>query len=133
MGAERGPRAFDRELLMTSAERLATVLLVAFVLLALAQPARAAGTIKVGDGTAASCTEDALRNALTFAGGERSSIIRFTCGVEPVTIAVTVTLTPPDNTTIDGGGLITLDGGNATTVLHVTRDSTVVLRQLNIY
>jgi hypothetical protein len=73
---------------MTSAERLATALFVVFVLLALPQPARAK-TVKVGDGTAASCTEAALRNALTFAGGEKSSVIQFKCGAGPVTITVT--------------------------------------------
>lgn len=117
---------------MTSAERRATVLFVVFVLLVLPQPARAR-TIKVGDGTAASCTEDALRNALAFAGGERSSIIRFNCGVEPVAIAVTATLTVPDNTRIDGGGLITLDGQLSTApILRVDRDTTVALKDLTI-
>jgi predicted outer membrane repeat protein len=97
-------------MLMTSAKRLAPVLFLVLVLLALPQPARAARTIKVGDGTAASCTEAALRNALILAGGERSSIIQFKWGAKPVVITVTATLTIPDNTTINGNALITLDG-----------------------
>jgi hypothetical protein len=47
---------------------------------------------------------------LTFAGGEKSSVIQFKCGLKPVTITVTATLTVPDNTRINGAGLITLDG-----------------------
>jgi predicted outer membrane repeat protein len=125
---------------MTLAERLATILFVAFVLLVLPQPAQAQKTIKVGNGTAASCTEDALRNALALAGGERSSIVQFKCGAVPVMIAVTATLTVPDNTRINGAGLITLDGptlpenplGNGP-ILRVDRESTVALQDLNIH
>src|SRR5690349_6343201 len=98
---------------MITVQRLATVLFVVFVLLALPEPAHAQKTIRVGNGTAASCTEAALRNALTFAGGEKSSVIQFKCGGAPVTITVTATLTVPDNTRIDGNALITLDGQNA--------------------
>jgi predicted outer membrane repeat protein len=124
---------------MTTAQRLAAVVFVVFVLLgALPQPVHAARTIKVGNGTAASCTEDALRNALVLAGGERSSIVQFKCGAEPVTIVVGATLTVPDNTTINGDGLITLDGqaifgqtGNGP-ILRVDRESIVTIKNLNI-
>ena len=118
---------------MTTAKRLASVVFVVFVLLALPQPAQAK-TIKVGDGTPASCTEAALRSALIFVGGEKSSVIQFNCGAAPVTIVVTATLTIPDNTTIDGKGLITLDGQLSTpTILRADRDTTAVLRNLNIH
>jgi hypothetical protein len=33
--------------------------------------------------------------------------IHFRCGCVPVTILITEPLTPPDNTTIGGGGLVT--------------------------
>ena len=118
---------------MTSHKRLAPVLFLVLVLLALPQPARAARTIKVGDGTAASCTEAALRNALILAGGERSSIIQFKCGAQPVAITVTATLTVPDNTTINGNALITLDGQfGLASILRVDRGTTVALQNLNI-
>ena len=94
---------------MTVSKRLGVILLAVTVLLALPQPARAK-TIKVGDGTAASCTEAALQNALVFAAGEKSSVIEFRCGAAPIAITVTATLTPPDNTTIDGDGLVRLQG-----------------------
>ena len=118
---------------MTSAKRLAPVLFLVLVLLALPQPALAARTIKVGDGTAASCTEAALRNALILAGGERSSIIQFRCGTQPVVITVAATLTIPDNTTINGNALITLDGNFFTgSILQVDPHTTVALLNLTI-
>jgi hypothetical protein len=68
----------------------------------------------VGDGTPGSCTEAALGAALA-AGGT----IVFACGSAPATIHITQTLgarTDVD-TTIDGGGLVTLDGGDAVQIL----------------
>ena len=68
----------------------------------------------VGDGTAASCTEAALSAALA-AGGT----IAFSCGSAPVTIAITQTLAARTDvdTTLDGGGKVTLDGGGSTQIL----------------
>lgn len=68
----------------------------------------------VGDGTAASCTEAAVRAALPGGG-----VIAFNCG-GPVTIAVTSELVIADpSTTIDGTG-VTLDGGGLTRILRAT-------------
>jgi len=64
----------------------------------------------VGTGTAASCTDAALNAAL--AGG---GLVTFNCGSDPVTIDIstgTGTKTIAADTTIDGGGLITISGGN---------------------
>ena len=58
---------------------------------ALALPVPAMAAIVVGDGTAASCTELALRNALLVAGNEGGATIRFQCGKAPVTIALIAT------------------------------------------
>ncbi len=68
----------------------------------------------VGDGTPASCTEAALATALA-AGGT----ITFSCGSAPATIAITQTLAARTDmdTTIDGGGTVTLDGGDAVQIL----------------
>ena len=68
----------------------------------------------VGSGTAASCTETALANALAKGG-----VIRFNCG-GPATITLTSqkTLRIDVNTTIDGQGKITLDGRGTTRLLH---------------
>jgi hypothetical protein len=72
-------------------------------------------TTVVGTGTAASCTFSALDAAVTKGG-----IVTFNCGSAPVTIAVSSTLNVPSdkNTVIDGGNLITLDGGNAVQILR---------------
>ena len=106
-------------------------LILLVVLSALPQSAVAA-PITVGDGTAASCTELALRDALTAAGAADGGTIRFGCGVDPVTITLSATLTVPNNTTIDGRGLITLDGAHTVRVMFVDRSSTVVLKNLSI-
>jgi len=129
------------ELLMTSAQRLAAVLFVVLVMLALPQAALAAPPIFVGDGTPGSCTEMALKDALIIAETIGGATIRFNCGSGPVTIALSeVTTSPgfpvllvlPNNTTIDGGGLITLDGTSTATVAFVDRDTTAELRGLGI-
>lgn len=67
----------------------------------------------VGDGTPPSCTEAALRTAVT-AGGT----IRLNCGDAPHTITLTSALTPANDVTIDGGGTVTLSGGGTTR--HIT-------------
>lgn len=80
---------------------------VAFALLGMqAHPVRADGV--VGDGTPASCTEAALDAALA-AGGT----IEFNCGPAPHTILFTGMKSINLDTTLDGGGLITLDGQGA--------------------
>jgi hypothetical protein len=77
-------------------------------------------TTVVGTGTAASCTFSALKTAVASAG-----VITFDCGSDPVTIAVTATLTvsPSKNTTIDGGNKVTLDGGHAVEILSLNGNS----------
>jgi hypothetical protein len=71
-------------------------------------------TTVVGTGTAASCTEALLSEALT-AGG----IVTFNCGTTPATITVTKTieLSTTTDTVIDGGGTITIDGGGSVRIL----------------
>ena len=73
----------------------------------------------IGDGTAASCTSAALVSAVTTAGG----VITFNCGPNPVTITLTQTLKVSNITqkklVIDGGGKVTLSGGNANRILYV--------------
>ncbi len=62
----------------------------------------------VGTGDAPSCTHAALDTAVAQGG-----TITFDCGADPVTIAVTAALTlrTDADTIVDGGGLVTLDGG----------------------
>jgi uncharacterized repeat protein (TIGR02543 family) len=75
-----------------------------------------AGQSQVGTGTAASCTFQSLKTAL--ASTFDPLLVTFNCGVNPVTINVTSTITFPNSSgavsdiTVDGGapGLITLNG-----------------------
>jgi len=71
----------------------------------------------IGDGTPANCDQTNLRSALGGGG-----TIRFLCGPDPVTIAVTETLTVSRATVIDGEGMITLDGGGTTRILYLDSD-----------
>lgn len=70
-------------------------------------PASAGGV--VGNGTATSCKETALNDALIGGG-----TVSFNCGSQPTTITITAELTIAQDTVIDGGNLITLDGGDST-------------------
>jgi hypothetical protein len=69
----------------------------------------------VGNGSAASCTEVALRAAVASGG-----IVTFACGDGPATITVAAEVAVGKDTTIDGGGKVTLSGGGKSRILHVT-------------
>jgi hypothetical protein len=92
-------------------------------------------TTVVGTGTASSCTFSALQAAVAKAG-----VITFDCGPAPVTIAVTATLNlrTDKDTVIDGGNVVTLDGGNAVQILDYTSanfqalDTVVTLQHLTL-
>ena len=71
----------------------------------------------VGSGTPVSCTSQAVVNAVALGGK-----IRFNCGPNPVTIAMTATarvFNNRPNVVIDGGGLVTLDGQGARRILYM--------------
>lgn len=88
------------------------------------RPVQAAGT--VGSGTAVSCTEAALDAAL--AGG---GTITFNCG-GPATIILTTQKLILADTFIDGGGLVTLSGNNATRLFFVGGGYTLVARNITL-
>jgi hypothetical protein len=66
----------------------------------------AGDTNVVGDGTPASCTESAFEAAIA-AGG----VITFNCGPSPYKLVLSSTKSITQDTVIDGGNLVTLDGG----------------------
>lgn len=74
-----------------------------------------ATTETVGSGTAASCTETALADAVAKGG-----VIRFNCGSEPATIVLSseIKLRTDVDTTIDGQGKITIDGRGSTRLFY---------------
>jgi len=104
---------------------------VVIALLALSQSATAAQSLFVGNGTPASCTEAALKQALAAAAGSGGGTIRFKCGRRPVTITLAEPVTVPHHTTIDGGGMITLSRtGVVEDLILVNRGSVVILTDL---
>jgi predicted outer membrane repeat protein len=68
----------------------------------------------VGNGTPGSCTEAAFRAALAGGGN-----VTFNCGGAPHTIALTQTNNIAATTSIDGGGLISLIGGDTPRVFSI--------------
>ena len=71
--------------------------------------------VVLGNGTPGSVTTAALQAALN-AGGH----IRFNLGPSPATIVLTATLTINRAVVLDGGGLVTLSGGDARRILQIT-------------
>jgi len=84
-----------------------------------------AATITVGDGTAATCLQSSLQTALAQGG-----TIDFDCGDLPIVIDITETLLVKDGTHLDGGGLVTLDGGGAVRILRTENTSNVIVEGL---
>jgi hypothetical protein len=72
----------------------------------------------IGDGTPGSCTSAATVSAIALGG-----VITFNCGPAPITIVLQQTAKIFNNTgpviVIDGGGLVTLDGGGARRILYM--------------
>jgi hypothetical protein len=75
-------------------------------------------TTVVGTGTPASCTSDAVVEAVA-----RGGVITFDCGPDPVTITLDRTAKIFNDTgpriVIDGGGKVTLGGGGARRILYM--------------
>ena len=74
--------------------------------------------VVIGDGTAASCTSQAVVDAVALGG-----VIVFDCGPDPITIdmvepAKVVNTTGPE-IVIDGGGLVTLSGRGQNRILYM--------------
>ena len=72
----------------------------------------------IGDGTAASCTADAVVGTVALGG-----VITFDCGPDPVTITIDRTAKIFNDTgpriVIDGGGKVALSGGGAVRILYM--------------
>ena len=101
-----------------------TAFTCALLLVASAHTAAAAGV--VGTGTAASCTEHALSAALSGGG-----VVTFNCG-GPATITVTGTPTIQADTTVDGGGVITISGGYSVGICVVGHIGNLTVQNLTL-
>jgi S-layer homology domain len=79
----------------------------------------------IGSGTPASCTSQAVVKAVAKGG-----VIAFDCGPNPVTITMSATakvFNDKPDIVLDGGGLVTLDGGGARRILYMnTCDQSLV-------
>ncbi len=80
----------------------------------------------VGDGTPASCTGTALSAAVASGG-----LVTFNCGANPHTIIVD-TLVIDKDTTIEGGGVITLDGENLRQIFYVQSGASLTVKNLTL-
>ncbi|MEJ2578190.1 MAG: choice-of-anchor Q domain-containing protein [Kineosporiaceae bacterium] len=81
----------------------------------------------VGNGTPASCSQAALRSAVS-AGGH----VTFKCGTGNATITVTRQITAKRTTVIDGGGKVTLRGGGGNRILLADNGTTLSVRNLRL-
>src|SRR5256885_10005593 len=98
--------------------RILGALLVALLCLRGALPVHANG------GVVSDCSSDAQFSSLLASGGT----ITFNCGAGPHTILISSQKSINLNTTIDGGGTITLDGQNTYRLFDV--GATLTLRKL---
>ncbi|MEZ4863805.1 MAG: choice-of-anchor Q domain-containing protein [Caldilineaceae bacterium] len=96
--------------------------MMASALLLWAAPADAV----VGDGTAASCDNNALGAALANGG-----MVTFACGPDPFTIIADTYVIAVD-TIVDGGDLITLDGENLRQIFLVQEGVSLTVRNLTL-
>jgi predicted outer membrane repeat protein len=93
-------------------------------------PVEPSGSVStVGDGSAASCTEDALHAAVAaLADGDT---LAFDCGGEH-TITLTRSIFIGRSVTVDGGGDITLSGGGAVRVIELDHMLDFVIQRITI-
>lgn len=111
-------------------------LLTALVLLAASlsvtrSPALAADGV-VGTGTPASCTDAALNTVLSTVQGSGGGTITFNCGAAAHTIVFTAEKSITAAVIVNGSGLITLSGGNATRLFNVQTGATLTLAGLTL-
>ena len=80
----------------------------------------------VGNGSAASCTEAALQAALNLGGD-----ILCNCGTNPMTIQLSTQLLIDKSVTLDGQGIVTLDGLSNSRILLIDTDEEVIVQNIN--
>lgn len=109
-------RTLARPIALTLVVTSSVLLAILLLLLALDLHISAAVDVVVGNGTAGSCTVAALRSAVASGG-----TVTFNCPANERTFVVPTDGNAPliinTATTIDGGGVITLSGGNTNRVI----------------
>jgi hypothetical protein len=115
----------EEEIMRTRNWRLLPALLLAGLWLVWASGSLHAAGV-VGDGTPESCTDATY--AAAFSGGGR---VTFDCGPNPHTIVVN-TQVITGSTTVDGSGLITLDGENLRQLFLVLAGGDLTLQEITL-
>ncbi len=92
------------------------------------------GTVAtVGDGTAASCTDAALHEAVrTVLASDAGGTVKFDCGAEPHTITLVESLAIQGRLLLDGGGLITLSGKESTRIIDLSHESELIVQRITL-
>ncbi len=98
--------------------------------LAASAPSVSAADSVVGNGTPQSCTESAFNSALAGMGG--GGTLTFNCGSNPHTIQVTSPKNLVNGIVVDGGGLITLSGGDAARIFTIDAQANVQIQHLTL-
>lgn len=81
----------------------------------------------VGTGTPASCTTTSFDTVFASVQSTNGGTITFNCGSAPQAIILTTLKTVSTNTIMQGAGLITLSGGNSTSLFRVLATATLTL------
>jgi predicted outer membrane repeat protein len=86
----------------------------------------------VGTGTPSSCTENAFNTVLNNVQASGGGTITFDCGGSPFAIIFTAQKSISADVELDGAGLITLSGGNATSLFQVFSGHTLTLTSISL-
>ena len=78
------------------------------------------------------CNESTLNNALNTLDVGGGGTVTFACGSSPVTIPFNFFISINGNDTIDGGGLITFDGGGSSAFFQISNGHSLTLRNLTL-
>ncbi len=115
------------------------ILLSGLIVLGLAQfwqsQPVAADSVVVGTGTPASCSEAAFDAglALLYPGDQApGGTLSFNCGSNPHTIVLSSQKVLHDGSVIDGGGTITLSGGNTTRIFWISQQARVEIQRITL-
>jgi predicted outer membrane repeat protein len=97
------------------------------------EPLAPTGEVRtVGDGTAASCTEQALHDAVAAVNAaDVGGTVLFDCGGEH-TITLSTSVFVSNTMILDGGGELTLSGGGAVRVIELDHEVDFVLQRVTV-
>jgi predicted outer membrane repeat protein len=118
------PSSPIRRLAALAASIAAPLLVLAFFLFGLPAPAQASNVV------VNNCTQNGLRAAIIAAGN--SGLVTFNCTIGGPTIVLTQTQPISRDVTIDGGGVITISGGDAHRMFSVPAPQKATLMNITL-